>query len=218
LGEDAAATLGPADLARIRADVLNRLQRSGAASHGLRTALMGNTPKAPWQALLRRLLRPKLSNSVSKQHTWNRANRRNEKTFVLPGINRRGAHVGIVFDTSASMDQDLLNRAAAELSGILRAARIRTVTLVSCDDEATVPLALAPTSTISLLGGGATDLTVGIDALMALSSPPPVIVVLTDGFTPWPEAAPTGTQLICGVFDRQAPLPSGHGIEALYIP
>ena len=122
-----------------------------------------------------------------------------------------------MFDTSASMDQRLLNQAASEVAGILRSARIRTLTLVSCDAEASLPVSLTPTSTISLLGGGGTDLTVGIEALSSLSDPPTVIIVLTDGWTPWPAAAPKGSRLICGVFDRDARLPTGRDIEALYI-
>ncbi len=217
LDEAAADALGPADLVRIRHDVLSRLRRSSLGAHSLRTALMVTPPKAPWQTLLRRLLVPSVSKSGQRRHSWDRPNRRNDASFLFPGAHRRGANVGIVFDTSASMDQRLLNQAASEVAGILRSARIRTLTLVSCDAEASLPVSLTPTSTISLLGGGGTDLTVGIEALSSLSDPPTVIIVLTDGWTPWPAAAPKGSRLICGVFDRDARLPTGRDIEALYI-
>lgn len=217
LDEAAADSLGPTDLARIRADVLDKMRRSAKGSPNLRTALMSRPPAAPWQNLLRRLLRPKLSVSGDRRSTWDRPNRRHDSTFLFPGSNRRAANVGIVFDTSASMSQDLLNRAASEVAGILRSARIRTLTLVSCDEEASIPAAIAPTSTLSLVGGGGTDLTFGIHALANLAEPPSVIIVLTDGWTPWPEVAPKDIRLVCAIFDPNARLPTGRGIEALYV-
>ncbi len=210
-------TLGPADLARIRREVLARMQGGLSGPQGLRTALMTKPPSAPWQTLLRRLLQPKASRSGERREVWQRPNRRHDEAFLLPGIHRRGANIGIVFDTSASMDQHLLNRAASEISGILRSARVKAITLVSCDAEASVPTSISPTTILSLTGGGGTDLTFGIDALSQLADPPSVIIVLTDGWTPWPNEAPQHCQLICAIFDPSAPLPTGRGIEALYV-
>jgi len=52
---------------------------------------------------------------------------------------------------------------------------------------------------VELAGGGGTDMGVGIAAAQKLQSK--VIIVLTDGYTPWPAEPPRGCQLVVGVLD-----------------
>jgi hypothetical protein len=48
----------------------------------------------------------------------------------------------------------------------------------------------------------------GIHAATGLRPKPSLIIVLTDGFTPWPEAPPKGTQVIVGLLARAVGTPS----------
>jgi predicted metal-dependent peptidase len=52
---------------------------------------------------------------------------------------------------------------------------------------------------VELVGGGGTDLGRGIDAAAALKPRPSVLVVLTDGLTPWPAEGPRGVRVVIGL-------------------
>jgi predicted metal-dependent peptidase len=54
-----------------------------------------------------------------------------------------------------------------------------------------------------LLGGGGTDMTVGIQTAMDLRPSPSVLVVLTDGYTPWP-AEPPKARVVAGLLVDRA--------------
>ena len=61
--------------------------------------------------------------------------------------------------------------------------------------------ASAAPSQVELLGGGGTDMGEGITQALALRPRPSIIVVLTDGFTPWPAEAPRGAKVVVGVIE-----------------
>jgi len=64
---------------------------------------------------------------------------------------------------------------------------------------------------LRLQGGGGTDMGVGIAAAGQLRPTPKIIVVLTDGFTPWPDTLPKGVEsmIVClTVGDSLATAPS----------
>lgn len=58
---------------------------------------------------------------------------------------------------------------------------------------------------VELLGGGGTDMGEGIEAARRLRPPPSVVVVLTDGFTPWPSEPPKGVRVVVGLL-RESPM------------
>ena len=57
---------------------------------------------------------------------------------------------------------------------------------------------------LELVGGGGTDLGAGIAAAAALKPRPSVMIVLTDGFTPWPQRPPRGIPVIIGLLKQRA--------------
>lgn len=63
---------------------------------------------------------------------------------------------------------------------------------------------------VQLAGGGGTDMGTGIEAAAALHPRPSVVVVLTDGYTPWPELPPPGIRVIVGLLTEG---PSAPGWE-----
>jgi hypothetical protein len=48
---------------------------------------------------------------------------------------------------------------------------------------------------------------VGIEAAAALRPRPDMIIVLTDGFTPWRPAPPPGIRVVVGLMDRRGTTP-----------
>lgn len=59
---------------------------------------------------------------------------------------------------------------------------------LACDAHAATARHVRNPRDVQLIGGGGTDMRVGITAALALKPAPDVIVVLTDGDTPWPDA------------------------------
>jgi predicted metal-dependent peptidase len=89
--------------------------------------------------------------------------------------------------------------------------------VVVCDEVAASPQHVRTIAELQLTGGGGTDMRVGIDAALQLRPCPQIVVVLTDGLTPWPVAAPVGTTLVAVVIGNDAPLPKGERIVALRV-
>jgi predicted metal-dependent peptidase len=56
---------------------------------------------------------------------------------------------------------------------------------------------------VRLVGGGGTDMRAGIVAAESAHPHPDVVVVLTDGYTPWPDK-PTRARLVVAVIGAQA--------------
>jgi predicted metal-dependent peptidase len=58
---------------------------------------------------------------------------------------------------------------------------------------------------VTLGGGGGTDMRVGMEAAMKLRPTPQVLIVVTDGYTPWPEVAPRAKTIIVRDGGGEAP-------------
>lgn len=128
---------------------------------------------------------------------------------VLPSLRRPLPRVAVVVDTSGSMGPDDLAGALAEVTGVLRAVGIggNRVTVLSCDADVHVVRRVAGIAEVELAGGGGTDMRVGIDAALRVPEPPHVVVVLTDGHTPWPDAPLERTRVVAGLVATGAPDP-----------
>ncbi|OAV44852.1 VWA-like domain-containing protein [Lewinella sp. 4G2] len=102
----------------------------------------------------------------------------------------RTARIVIVVDTSGSMGATQLERSLAEVAGVIRTFRY-PVTIIPCDDRTFEPVRVLAEreayGIASLPGGGQTDMRAGIAQAEKLRPRADVILVLTDGFTPYPE-------------------------------
>lgn len=129
---------------------------------------------------------------------------------VLPAFIRPVPQLAVVVDTSGSMDERLLGQALAEIEGLARMAggtrhRLR---VIPCDAAAGAVQRVSRASQVELLGGGGTDMGRGIAAASRLRPPPDVIVVLTDGLTPWPAEGPRAVRVVVGLLrGRTRPVP-----------
>jgi predicted metal-dependent peptidase len=125
---------------------------------------------------------------------------------VLPALRRPVPEVAVVCDTSGSMTEDLLATSLAEVEGLLRSlGAARQVRVLACDTAAGPARRVSSARQVELIGGGGTDMGTGIAAAAALRPRPAVTVVLTDGFTPWPDAPPRGTRVVVALLGDAAP-------------
>ncbi|NJC28300.1 vWA domain-containing protein [Neolewinella antarctica] len=102
----------------------------------------------------------------------------------------RTARIAIVVDTSGSIGSASLKRSLAEVAGVVRTFRY-PVTIIPCDNRTFEPVRVVAAEEAyriqSLPGGGLTDMRAGIAEAQKLRPKPDVILVLTDGFTPYPK-------------------------------
>jgi predicted metal-dependent peptidase len=126
---------------------------------------------------------------------------------ILPGFVRPVPEVAVVIDTSGSMHEALLGQALGEVESLFRAlgSGRRRLRVIPCDASAHGLQRVTAARQIELLGGGGTDMGAGITAAGALKPRPSVVVVLTDGYTPWPAEPPVGMTVVVGLL-RESPM------------
>jgi predicted metal-dependent peptidase len=164
-------------------------------------------PPQPWKKLLGAAVRSAASApGMGDDYTYDRPSRRSASVpgAILPSLRRRPPRVCVVVDTSGSVSDAELGSALLEVAAIARAlsGRRDLVTVLPCDADAPLVHRLSDAHRIPLVGGGGTDLRAGFDR--ALRTRPDVVVVLTDGQTPWPARRPP-CRAVIGLFPRMTP-------------
>lgn len=165
----------------------------------------------PSQVDWRRALRAEVRRALvavagSVDYTYRRPSRRHATPVsgdrvILPSLYRPLPSVAIVVDTSGSMDDELLAQALAEVDAILGQCGLRSaaVPVFAVDTVVHAVRRVRSAREVHLAGGGGTDMGAGIAAALARRPRPEVIVVLTDGYTPWPSRAPSGCRVVVGI-------------------
>jgi len=197
--------LGQDDQNLVRREVAARVSEAGAGQvpDGLRRwADEQLTPTVDWRAELAATLRRAISVTAGAvDYSYRRPSRRSSAVdgIVLPSLARPTPEVAVVCDTSASVTEAELGRALTEVDGLLQATGTRHVRFVSCDDAVRSVDRVAAGRDVTLIGGGGTDMAIGLAAAVQHRPPPQVVVVLTDGFTPWPDRAPARVLTVVGL-------------------
>src|SRR5262249_24941952 len=130
---------------------------------------------------------------------------------VMPTMQRPVPEVAVVVDTSGSMNETLLGRALSEIDGLMRSLGLaqRRLPVLPCDAAAHAVQKVTSARQVELMGGGGTNMGEGIEGARRLRPPPSVVIVLTDGLTPWPPEPPSRLQVIVGLLrERSMPTPS----------
>ena len=178
-------------------------------------------PKVDWRRALGAELRKAVADTAGAvDYTYRRPSRRAAAAgnVVLPALRRPVPEVAVVCDTSGSMSDDLLTASLAEVQGLLSALGLtRSLRVLACDTAAGPAQRISSARQVELVGGGGTDMGTGIAAAACLRPRPAVIVVLTDGYTPWPEDAPRGSRVVVGLLGDDAPDAPGWA-RAIRVP
>ncbi|SEC09159.1 Predicted metal-dependent peptidase [Streptomyces sp. 2131.1] len=158
--------------------------------------------------------------SGAVDYTYRRPSRRSAalRGIVLPSLRRPLPRVAVVVDTSGSMGEGELAAALGEVTGVLREVGVRgnRVSVLACDADVHAVSRVTATEQVTLGGGGGTDMRVGIARALATPERPGIVVVLTDGCTPWPDESPS-CRLIAALIGTEAPQPPSW-IETVRVP
>ncbi|MEV4552235.1 vWA domain-containing protein [Nonomuraea wenchangensis] len=191
----------------IAAGIQDRISARGELPSGWRRwAEERLRPSVNWRARLGAMIRRGLSTVAGQvDFSYRRPSRRAGAYagIVPPSMVRPVPDTVLVIDTSGSVTKDVLSRLLAEVTGIIDgvAGPGRRLRAFCCDVHSHPVQVVRRASDIELVGGGGTDIRAGIAAAMALRPRPDLVVVLTDGETPWPEQRPPAQVVVCLIGD-----------------
>ncbi|MFG1695991.1 VWA-like domain-containing protein [Nonomuraea sp. NPDC049309] len=194
---------GPEAMTSLERELLARAVAAEIAARGTapggwrRWAEAVLRPEVDWPALLAHHVRRGLAQASGRvDYSHRRPSRRAAATpsIVLPALVRPLPRVAVLVDTSGSVTRTALERALAELDGILRAAGNRWIDVTCCDTQAYPAQRVRSAAQVELTGGGGADLRAGFAAAAPRAD---LLIVLTDGGTPWPARRPRARVVVC---------------------
>ena len=98
------------------------------------------------------------------------------------------------------MSERELGAALGQIDSVLKSVGAREgLVVLAVDAEVHVMKQVFRANEVRLVGGGGTDMVVGIRAAEGLRPKPEVVIVLTDGYTPWPNVPPRGIRVVAGL-------------------
>jgi predicted metal-dependent peptidase len=207
---DGRGNIDPQQAQLLRLGVAAEIQREQAREPGtvpggwLRWAESVLPSRTDWRRVLAAEVRCAVAAVAGKvDYSYRRPSRRahlNQKV-ILPTLRRPIPDVAIVCDTSGSMHDRLLARALTEIEAVLTRAGLRQaqVRVLAVDTDVQTVRRVSRAAQVQFAGGGGTDMGAGIEAAAELRPRPSVVIVLTDGYTPWPELPPPGIRVVVGL-------------------
>lgn len=199
---------------QVAVEITNHVRNRGNVPAGYaRWAKELLEPTVDWRRELSSIVRRTFAQVAGlRDYTYQRPSRRdsamklNNSGIVLPAMRQPNPpRVAIVIDTSGSMSDDMLTWALTETQGVLRSlgSSGRQVRVISCDAKASSQR-VTQVSQVKLQGGGGTDMRVGIEEAMSGREKPDAVVLITDGYTPYPDEPLKGATLIVALTDEGA--------------
>lgn len=175
-------------------------------------------PKVRWQDRLKAVARQAIVRvRGDKNTTYRRLSRQSivsNCAVIKPNTYDVVPTVVVVCDTSGSMGSgsaSRLERALSECESIIKSQKVHALFL-DCDANVYGKAQeIKSLRTAKVSGGGGTDMRVGVLAAKNTKPKPDIIVLLTDGDTPWPTAGDVqGIKVITGICnesDRMSSVP-----------
>jgi predicted metal-dependent peptidase len=191
----------PVLLDNIASDIVNKNKEAGNVPAGVlvwaEARATGKLPKLTWKRYIGR--RTGQIVKGKKDYTDKQMSRRQDRTnpLILPGMQAYQPSLSVVTDTSGSM-----SGYADWVAGVLKDVHrlYHDVRVIDCDAQVYQKLKLKNWKDVmKLKGGGGTDMTKGIEAAQDINSD--LIIVLTDGYTPWPTVWPKN--LVALIYDGE---------------
>lgn len=210
--------IGPQGAHLLRCQVASEIMRQGGKEPGsipmglMRWAEELLQPRVDWRRMLAAEIREGVSNvSGMVDYSYSRPARRQSISpeVVLPSLRKPIPYVAVVCDTSGSMGEREIGRVLAEVEGILRHVGLGSggVRVLSCDAAVNAVKKVTSVRQVELYGGGGTNMGEGLRVALQARPRPQVVIVLTDGYTPWPDDGPKGARVVVGLIGDGAPQP-----------
>jgi predicted metal-dependent peptidase len=160
-------------------------------------------PKVDWRRQFASAVRSAVTRPGTHDYDYRRFSRRNGIGHEVrwPGMIAHAPRAAVVVDTSGSMSDAMLHRCLSEVQAMLRSASVadESVRIITVDTAVGTDVRAADVRVVKRMGRGGTDLRVGITRALEGRPRPDVIVVLTDGYTPWPDRPTPGVQFSVGL-------------------
>lgn len=189
-GDDPSECPSPVDWEIVRVQVAKAVKERGNSPGGWSRWAdeFVREPVLPWQQILASRVRTALMTMGLYDYSYSRPKQRNR--MVFPRLRSPVVRAAMVVDTSGSIDRQELCEQISEVGGVLRSCGSGTVRVVATDAAvhsdsmvATVGQAME-----AMHGGGGTDMGAGLRYVSKYHQD--VVIVLTDGHTPWPQRRP----------------------------
>lgn len=186
-------SLSEPELNAIRHQVAENIRKAGIGSGGWdRWAHQILNPRIDPLRILRAFVTAVTTHGVDED-TYTRPNRRwiTQSDIIFPGFAGRVVDVAFLIDTSGSMsDEDIGIALGTIRNGLKRRSR---VTVYVGDTQITGQKRIARLEDVKAVmkGGGGTDMAGIIRHLDSQRKRPRALIVLTDGYTPWPKTPPS---------------------------
>lgn len=190
-------------------NVLEREHGEETASHRRWAKDILNPPIDPAAKLLNLVRRYCDLTFGIGERSYRRPSRRNgNPRMVLPSNVAPLPRITVIVDTSGSMDEQDLGLSLGLIRKVLNSFRIRDgIKVITGDAKGqTKQLCLSDPKRIELTGGGGTNMARIVAEVLQTKPQPQMILICTDGKTPWPKDNP-GLPIVACLTNRRATLP-----------
>ena len=209
--------LDEATISKIRSEAMGRLSQAVTMSRAAgvmpsdleRLVSAVFEPELPWAALLSRFM----TETAQNREDWGRPNRRIQSVFLPQMRDEAMGDFVLIGDTSGSVTDRELEQIAAELTEVSEVVKPRSIRVVWADADVAGEQVFERGEELDLIpqGGGGTNMCVPLEYVEQYD--PVVCILVTDGYTPWPEETPPYPLIICCTSDTDVPEHLGEVIR-----
>jgi predicted metal-dependent peptidase len=137
------------------------------------------------------VLREYMTQVVKVRDNWSKRNRRYRQTYLPSRGEKRMGPIIFIPDTSGSMWGDDMEKICSEMAHCAMQTQPESIRVLWADTKVAGEQVFAPDdfsfAALKPVGGGGTDMRVPLKH--AEQYEPQVVVLMTDGYTPWPDRA-----------------------------
>lgn len=159
------------------------------------------TPKVPWYDVLRHLM----TEAAADDEDWCTRDRRFQGIYLPSDYSERMGELVAIGDSSGSCYDDM-PAYFTEFLAIAEELKPERIRLIWCDSTVTHEQVFEDGDEIKLgpKGFGGTDMRVALKHVEEFN--PRIVILFTDGYTPWPKEDPPYPLIVCCTTDQKSPV------------